>query len=127
MQPLLSASPLVQIHAFAALAALGLGAWQLSRPKYGLSHRVRGWLWVGLMAVVALSAFGIRTHGGFSWIHLLAIFVLVQLPVAVLHMRRGRVRAHRNAMVGLFVGALVIAGAFTLLPGRIMHQLVFGG
>jgi len=33
---------------------------------------------------------------------------------------------HRNSMVGLFVGALVIAGAFTFLPGRIMHAVVFG-
>jgi uncharacterized membrane protein len=29
-------------------------------------------------------------------------------------------------MVGLFVGALLIAGAFTLLPGRIMHAVAFG-
>jgi hypothetical protein len=26
----------------------------------------------------------------------------------------------------LFSGALVIAGLFTLLPGRIMHNVVFG-
>jgi uncharacterized membrane protein len=30
-------------------------------------------------------------------------------------------------MLSLFGGALVIAGAFTLLPGRIMHRVVFGG
>jgi uncharacterized membrane protein len=29
-------------------------------------------------------------------------------------------------MIGLFTGALVIAGVFTLLPGRIMHAVVFG-
>jgi len=29
--------------------------------------------------------------------------------------------------MSLFVGALVIAGAFTLLPGRLMHEVVFGG
>jgi uncharacterized membrane protein len=29
-------------------------------------------------------------------------------------------------MLGLFVGALVIAGVFTFLPGRIMHAVVFG-
>jgi uncharacterized membrane protein len=28
-------------------------------------------------------------------------------------------------MIGLFVGALIIAGGFTLLPGRIMNQVVF--
>jgi uncharacterized membrane protein len=29
-------------------------------------------------------------------------------------------------MVWLFVGALLVAGAFTLLPQRIMGQVVFG-
>jgi len=29
-------------------------------------------------------------------------------------------------MLGLFLGALVIAGLFTLLPGRLMHAVVFG-
>jgi uncharacterized membrane protein len=29
-------------------------------------------------------------------------------------------------MVATFTGALVIAGLFTLLPGRIMHTVVFG-
>ena len=29
-------------------------------------------------------------------------------------------------MISIFIGALVIAGLFTLLPGRIMHAVVFG-
>jgi uncharacterized membrane protein len=29
-------------------------------------------------------------------------------------------------MISVFAGALVIAGLFTLLPGRIMHAVVFG-
>jgi len=29
-------------------------------------------------------------------------------------------------MIALFVGALLIAGLFTLLPGRIMHAVLFG-
>jgi uncharacterized membrane protein len=41
--------------------------------------------------------------------------------------RRHHVGNHRFAMISLFAGALVIAGAFTLLPGRIMHRVVFGG
>jgi uncharacterized membrane protein len=45
----------------------------------------------------------------------------------VLHARRHWVRSHRAAMISLFAGALVIAGVFTLLPGRVMHEVVFGG
>jgi uncharacterized membrane protein len=36
------------------------------------------------------------------------------------------VAQHRRAMLGLFFGALVMAGIFTFMPGRIMHAVVFG-
>jgi uncharacterized membrane protein len=29
--------------------------------------------------------------------------------------------------LGMFFGALVIAGLFTFVPGRIMHAVLFGG
>jgi uncharacterized membrane protein len=58
--------------------------------------------------------------------HLLAIFTLVTLPLAVLHARRHRIVQHRLAMISTFFGALMIAGLFTLMPGRIMHAVVFG-
>ena len=81
------------------------------------------------MTVIAVSSFWIheiRLVGPFSPIHLLSIFTLVMLPLAVLHARRHRVDRHRKAMIGIFCGALLIAGAFTFLPGRIMHAVAFG-
>jgi uncharacterized membrane protein len=64
--------------------------------------------------------------GAWSPIHLLAIFTLIMLPFAVLHARRHLVGSHRRAMIGLYLWALVIAGVFTLMPGRIMHAVAFG-
>lgn len=29
-------------------------------------------------------------------------------------------------MILIFAGALVVAGLFTLVPGRIMHRVIFG-
>jgi uncharacterized membrane protein len=130
LAPLLSASPSIQVHAFSAMAAFVVGVVQLSAPKGTLPHRATGWLWVSLMLVVSISAFFIHTirlWGPWSPIHLLAIFTLVMLPLAVWRAHRHDVVWHRTAMVSLFVGALVIAGLFTLLPGRIMHAVVFGG
>ena len=129
LAPLLSASPAIKLHAFAAMAAFALGAIQLWGPKGTAAHRTIGWLWAALMIVICVSAFWIhelRLWGPWSPIHLLAIFTLVMLPVAVLHARRHRVRQHRIAMLSLFFGALVIAGLFTLFPGRIMHTVMFG-
>jgi uncharacterized membrane protein len=127
--PLLEAAPVIQVHAFAAMAAFALGIVQLSAPKGTLPHRTIGWIWVAFMTVIAASSFwihGYRIIGPFSPIHFLSIFTLVMLPLAVMHARRHRVVNHRNAMIGIFTGALVIAGLFTFLPGRIMHAVAFG-
>jgi uncharacterized membrane protein len=101
LAPLLEASGTIPLHAFAAMAAFALGIVQFAAPKGTLPHRTVGWIWVGLMAVVAASSF---------WIHEI----------------RHRVADHRRIMIMIFVGALVIAGLFTFVPGRIMHAVFFG-
>jgi len=129
LAPLLEASGTIPLHAFAAMAAFALGIVQFAAPKGTLPHRTVGWVWVGLMAIVAASSFWIheiRLLGPWSPIHLLSIFTLIVLPIAVWRARRHRVADHRRIMILIFVGALVIAGLFTFLPGRIMHAVVFG-
>ncbi|WP_404927356.1 DUF2306 domain-containing protein [Mesorhizobium sp. ORM16] len=127
--PLLSARPPIPWHAFAAFAALAIGGAQLALPKGTLRHRAMGYLWAALMLAVAISSFWIRQIrllGPFGPIHLLSILVLVTVPLAVWHARNHRVAKHRKAMIALYVFALVGAGIFTLLPGRVMHDVVFG-
>ncbi|MGH2342189.1 DUF2306 domain-containing protein [Segnochrobactraceae bacterium EtOH-i3] len=130
LAPLLEASLSIRIHAFAALVAFVLGGVQLLAPKGTWPHRALGWGWVGLMALVAGSSLFIRSGwpliGPFGPIHLLSVWVLLVLPRAVLAARRHQVGRHRATMIHLFAGALVIAGAFTFWPGRIMHAVVFG-
>jgi uncharacterized membrane protein len=109
--------------------AFALGIAQFAAPKGTIPHRTVGWIFAGLMLAVALSSLWIhqiRLWGPWSPIHLLSIFTLITLPLAVWAAHRHRVAEHRRAMISLFLGALVIAGAFTLVPGRIMHQVVFG-
>jgi uncharacterized membrane protein len=128
LTPLLNAPSVIQIHAFAAMAVFAIGLVQLTAPKGTIPHRLIGWSWVLLMLTVAISSFFIhiiRLWGAWSPIHLLSILVLVSLPLAVFHARRHEVRRHRNAMTTLFMGALVIAGILTFLPGRIMHAVAF--
>jgi uncharacterized membrane protein len=130
LAPLTSASPAIQLHAYAALAAFVLGAVQLARPKGTTGHRALGLLWIVLMVVVAASSFWIhelRLWGQWSPIHILSIFTLVTAPLGLWYAHIHNVAWHKRAMLGLFLGALVIAGFFTLVPGRIMCRVVFGG
>ena len=127
--PLLDAAPAIPFHAFAAMAAFVLGLVQFAAPKGTLPHRTIGWIWVALMAVVAVSSFWIhqiRLFGSWSPIHLLSIFTPIMLVVGVIAARGHNVRRHKITMFSIFAGALVVAGLFTLMPGRIMHTVIFG-
>ena len=129
LTPLLNAAPEVQIHAFAAITAFALGLVQLGAPKGTLPHRTLGWVWVLLMLVISASSFlihGIRMWGPWSPIHVLSVVTPIMLALGVLAARRHRVRAHKITMTAIFAGALLLAGLFTLVPGRIMHEVVFG-
>jgi len=129
LAPLLNAAPAIPLHAFAAMTAFALGVVQLAAPKGTLPHRTLGWIWVALMAVVAGSSFWIhelRVIGPWSPIHLLSIFTPIMLIVGVWRARHHNVRGHKITMISIFVGALIIAGFFAFMPGRIMHAVVFG-
>ena len=117
-------------HALAAFAAVIIGGVQLWMRKGGRVHRIIGYIWVALMATVALSSFfihEIKMFGAFSPIHLLSIFTLWSLYMAIRAAKDRRINAHRRWMQNLYVMALLITGAFTLLPGRTMHTVLFGG
>ncbi len=131
LSPLLNAPLVVQLHAFAAIAALGLGIVQLAAPKGTLPHRALGWVWVVLLLAISISSFWIHGHSWRLWrtwspIHLLSILAPIMLIVGIVSARRHNIVSHKITMVSIFIGALVIAGAFTLVPGRLMHQAVFG-
>lgn len=128
-EALTSAAQPIPVHAVLALFAVASGGLQFALPKGTLPHRVLGYVWVAAMLVVALSSFfinGYRWVGPFGPIHLLSCLVLVTLWRGVHFARSHAIRAHRRAMIQLYFLSLLLAGGFTLLPGRIMHTVVFG-
>jgi uncharacterized membrane protein len=108
-----------------ALAALAVGTLILLRRKGDLPHKRLGRTWVGLMLAAASISFLIQARGRFNLIHILSVLILIIVPLGVVHIRRKRVTQHRYSMIGAFAG-LAIAGAFNLLPYRMLGQLVFG-
>src|SRR5271169_5366064 len=86
LAPLLDAPAVIQFHAAFAFAAIGLGAAQFLAPKGTLPHRTVGWAGATLMMLVAgtsLFIHTIRMWGPWSPIHLLSLFTLAVVPLAV--------------------------------------------
>ncbi|HZW23185.1 DUF2306 domain-containing protein [Noviherbaspirillum sp.] len=117
-------TPLIIAHIAAAGGALAFGAATLLMRKGTRAHKLFGRTWVVLMAATSLVSFGIRSNGAFSWIHLLSVVVLAALAASIYAVLKGNVRAHRRGMTYTYIG-LVIAGAFTLLPGRRLGDLLW--
>lgn len=129
-------TPVIAIHMTAALSALLIGPIALwarkGRTQRPRLHRAFGYAWVTLMVVTAISALFIREHrlpniAGFSPIHLLIPVTLAMLFVAFYFLAHGNIAGHRKTMQRLYFGACVVAGGFTLLPGRYLGNLVWGG
>lgn len=137
LEPLLQAPLIIQIHAFGAMAALALGLVQIAAPKGTLPHKTVGVLWVALMTIVAASSAFIlqpAEPGTPYWERLTPIHLFI--PVTAfgliggtrLLLRGGlRMKAHSRPFISVFLGGLIVAGVLAFLPGRIMHEVVFGG
>src|SRR5690606_2796460 len=129
LAPLNAASTVVQIHAWSAIFALVVGVVMMLRTKGSSAHRWTGRCWLIAMLTAVLSSLFIhelRTWGAWSPIHILSLITLVLLVRAYWAIRRGKVLQHAGLMKSAFYNALLLATFFTFLPGRIMHQVVFG-
>lgn len=129
-EPILTASPAIQLHIIAAVLAIALGPVAIWRKRRDIWHRTIGAVWVLSMMTLALSSFWIHTFrliGPFSPIHILSVIVLVELCRAMRDIWRRDVQSHALRMRSLYTQALWIAGAFVLLPGRILNETLFPG
>ncbi len=130
-------SPVIAVHMTAALGALATGPVALWARRAGTRqrprlHRAFGYAWVTLMLVSAISALFIRDFSlpnlaGYTPIHLLVPVTLIGLFGAFWKLAHGNIAGHRTVMRNLYIGACLVAGAFTLLPQRYLGQLVWGG
>ena len=118
----------VWAHIATILVALVLTPFMLLRKRGDRPHRVLGWTWASALFLTALISFWVRTinPGGFSFIHLLSLLTIVQVPLIVLYARRHDWKRHRTAVRGMVTGALLIAGFFTFPFGRLMGNWLFG-
>jgi uncharacterized membrane protein len=128
-------TPTIAVHMSLALTAVTIGPvalWaRMGMKKRPQLHRAFGYAWVTCMLGAAFTGLFIRDFrlpniGGYTPIHLLIPLTCWSLYRALRYLVAGNIPGHRKTMQWLYFNACIVAGAFTLLPGRYLGQWVWG-
>lgn len=123
--------PLAYAHLATIVPAFAIGTYMMFARKGSPRHRLLGKTYMLLMlatAVITLfmpALVGPTVLGHFGFIHLFSALVLISVPRAYSAAQRHDVKTHAGNMIGLYVGGILIAGAFTFMPGRLLNTWLF--
>lgn len=113
-------------HLATLVVALMLTPVMVLRARGDRLHRRLGYAWLAAMVATALVSFLIPPPGAFSPIFLLSALTLFLCWRILANARRHDWQQHRANVHGLTIGALIIAGFFTFLFGRIFDRWIGG-
>ena len=122
---------LTYLHLASVIPAFVLGTYLLLNRKGTPSHKLLGKIYMLLMLSTAIFTLFLQAEVGptifqhFGFIHLFSLLVLYSVPSAYYAAKKGRVKIHRDNMIGVYVGGILIAGAFAFSPGRLLHTWLF--
>ena len=114
------------------LCSLGVLSHRLFKKGGGNSHRLWGKGYALLITFSSLVSLLLEAHvgpkwlGHFGYIHLLSVLTIATIPYSLWQLKRGRLISHKRSMQFLYWTGLLIAGGFTLFPGRYLHSVLFG-
>jgi uncharacterized membrane protein len=122
--------PWVSPHIAIVMLALGLGAAQMALPKGDRRHRILGYGWLAVMALLSMTGLMIQLEPGHvTLVHRIssgfAVTNLLLAPAVIWSARTGRRRLHRGLTLGLF-GNMLFSGLMAFIPFRAIGLLVFG-
>ena len=118
---------IIYAHLATIVPAALIGGYLLLRQKGTPAHRLLGKIYMVLMMITAFITLFISSEVGptlfshFGLIHLLSLLVIYSVPKAYFAARKHDIKNHKFTMLSLYFGAVLIAGAFTLTPGRLLH------
>jgi uncharacterized membrane protein len=119
-------------HLATVVPCIFLLAYLLLAKKGGKIHRKLGMVYMALMSATAFLTLLLPPKVGpqflnhFGSIHILSFVVMWTVPTALIAIKKGNVKAHQRKIVILYVSAILIAGAFTFVSGRYLHEVFFG-
>jgi uncharacterized membrane protein len=117
---------LIWLHLLTIAVAIALTPTMLLSTRGTTRHRWLGRVWAAAMLLTAALTFGIHGSDGYSVIHLLSAWTLLQVPLIWWTARTHRVVRHRRAVRGMVTGALLVAGFFTFPFDRLLGNWLFG-
>ena len=122
---------LMYAHLLTVIPCVLIGGYLLAVKKGTPFHKLLGKLYMSLMVITAVITLFMPAYVGpqflhhFGYIHLFSILTLYSVPTAIIAVKKGQIKKHKFKMIFLYVGAIIIAGGFTLSPGRFLHTLFF--
>lgn len=123
---------LAYLHLASIVPAMLLGTSLIVLRKGTPQHRLAGRAYMVLMLATAVTTLwmpaqvGPQLIGHFGFVHVLSFVTVAAVIGAWRAIQRRDVTTHRKIMIRLYIGAFVIAGGFTLMPGRMIHDWLFG-
>ncbi|MCB0558958.1 MAG: DUF2306 domain-containing protein [Lewinellaceae bacterium] len=125
-------SELMYIHLATVVPCFFIGTMLLLMKRGTKIHKDLGKIYMVLMLVTAIvtvfmpAQVGPSVFNHFGWIHSFSFLTIYTVPTAYLAIKKGNVKSHKRKMILLYFGAIILAGGFTLTPGRYLHGLFFG-
>ncbi|MFB0612437.1 DUF2306 domain-containing protein [Aurantiacibacter poecillastricola] len=117
----------VAVHVTTVIPCVPLGLYLLLARKGTPLHKQLGKLWIALMGVTATSTIFIHEGMALTWVHIFVPITYRAAWLTVAKARRGDIRGHRNEIVILFLGALMMPGIWAFLgEGRLMNTMLLG-
>lgn len=122
---------LICIHLFTIIPAFILGTTSLLLKKGTGLHKVIGRVYMLLMLFTAFVTLFMSAEVGptvlnhFGFFHLFSFLTIYTVPTAYIAIKKGNIKVHKRKMIILYFGAIIIAGAFTFMPGRYLHSVFF--
>lgn len=122
---------LMYLHLLTVVPCFVMGTLLLLINKGTRIHTYMGQAYMVLMLLTAFitlfmpAQVGPRLLNHFGWIHGFSFLTIYTVPKAYLAVKEKNIKSHKRKMILLYFGAIIIAGGFTLAPGRYLNELLF--
>ena len=120
------------LHLYTIAPCLPLGFYLIIvSGKGAVLHKKLGYVYMVLIFFSAIVSLFLKAYVGptflnhFGWIHLLSLLTIWTVPRSLIAVKKGDILRHKRGMKLLYWTGLILAGLFTLMPGRYLHSVLF--